>query len=395
MIRAKPYYFSGVILILPFFILALQDNLSVLFSKNCFFASSKNRIVLVDDENRENEGDLCIPAEMATPEVINFMAKHARGLICLAMQHSRVEELGLPLMSRNNETRLETAFTVSIEAREGVTTGISAHDRAQTISVAIDPDRGRENIVTPGHVFPLVARDGGTLVRAGHTEAVVDIARMAGMNPSGVICEIMNDDGTMARLPDLVPFAQQHNLKIATIADLINYRRSKESIIERSVETVLESKYGGDWRMIVYLNKVTYAEHVALIKGDITTDLPVAVRMHSLDVMEDVLGDTSGSRGGGELQTAMKRIALEGRGVVVLMREPTRSTLSEKLQKKLKTVDDETLGASELRDYGVGAQILLDLGIKDMILLTDSERTVVGLEGYGLSIIARKSNAEE
>ena len=351
--------------------------------------------ILVDDENRENEGDLCIPAENATPEAINFMAKHARGLICLAMQRSRVEQLGLPLMSQNNATRLETAFTVSIEAREGVTTGISAHDRARTISVAIDPDKTREDIVSPGHVFPLVARDGGTLVRAGHTEAVVDIARMAGMNPAGVICEIMNDDGTMARMPDLIAFAEQHSIKIATIADLINYRRSKESIIERSVETVLNSKYGGAWRMIVYLNKVSYAEHVALIKGDITTETPVPVRMHSLDVMEDVLGDQSGSRGGGELQNAMTFISEAGRGIVVLMREPTPTTLSEKLQRKLKTKDEESIAASELRDYGVGAQILLDLGIKDMILLTDSEKTVVGLEGYGLNIVARKPSANE
>ncbi len=351
--------------------------------------------ILVDDENRENEGDLCIPAENATPEAINFMAKHARGLICLAMQRSRVEQLGLPLMSQNNSTRLETAFTVSIEAREGVTTGISAHDRARTISVAIDPGKTREDIVSPGHVFPLVARDGGTLVRAGHTEAVVDIARMAGMNPAGVICEIMNDDGTMARMPDLIAFAEQHSIKIATIADLINYRRSKESIIERSVETVLNSKYGGAWRMIVYLNKVSYAEHVALIKGDITTETPVPVRMHSLDVMEDVLGDQSGSRGGGELQNAMTFISEVGRGIVVLMREPTPTTLSEKLQRKLKTKDQESIAASELRDYGIGAQILLDLGIKDMILLTDSEKTVVGLEGYGLNIVARKPSANE
>jgi 3,4-dihydroxy 2-butanone 4-phosphate synthase/GTP cyclohydrolase II len=351
--------------------------------------------ILVDDENRENEGDLCIPAENATPEAINFMAKHARGLICLAMQRSRVEQLGLPLMSQNNATRLETAFTVSIEAREGVTTGISAHDRARTISVAIDPGKTREDIVSPGHVFPLVARDGGTLVRAGHTEAVVDIARMAGMNPAGVICEIMNDDGTMARMPDLIAFAEQHSIKIATIADLINYRRSKESIIERSVETVLNSKYGGAWRMIVYLNKVSYAEHVALIKGDITTETPVPVRMHSLDVMEDVLGDQSGSRGGGELQNAMTFISEAGRGIVVLMREPTPTTLSEKLQRKLKTKDEESIAASELRDYGVGAQILLDLGIKDMILLTASEKTVVGLEGYGLNIVARKPSANE
>ena len=351
--------------------------------------------ILVDDENRENEGDLCIPAENATPEAINFMAKHARGLICLAMQRSRVEQLGLPLMSQNNATRLETAFTVSIEAREGVTTGISAHDRARTISVAIDPGKTREDIVSPGHVFPLVAREGGTLVGAGHTEAVVDIARMAGMNPAGVICEIMNDDGTMARMPDLIAFAEQHSIKIATIADLINYRRSKESIIERSVETVLNSMYGGAWRTIVYLNKVSYAEHVALIKGDITTETPVPVRMHSLDVMEDVLGDQSGSRGGGELQNAMTFISEAGRGIVVLMREPTPTTRSEKLQRKLKTKDEESIAASELRDYGVGAQILLDLGIKDMILLTASEKTVVGLEGYGLNIVARKPSANE
>jgi len=347
--------------------------------------------ILVDDENRENEGDLCIPAQMASPEVINFMAMHARGLICLAMQKSRVEQLGLSLMSRRNEGRHETAFTVSIEAREGVTTGISAHDRAHTISVATDENRGRDDIVTPGHVFPLVARDGGSLVRAGHTEAVVDIARLAGLTPAGVICEIMNDDGTMARLPDLVTFAQQHNLKVATIADLISYRRRTESIVERSVETVLNSRHGGDWRMIVYLNKVTYAEHVALIKGDITSEIPILVRMHSLNVMEDVLGDQSGSRDGAELQLAMNCIAEEGRGVVVVMREPTATALSEKLRSKLKSASADRVAENELRDYGVGAQILLDLGITKMTLLTDVERTVIGLEGYGLSILERRS----
>jgi 3,4-dihydroxy 2-butanone 4-phosphate synthase/GTP cyclohydrolase II len=347
--------------------------------------------ILVDDENRENEGDLCIPAEMASPEVINFMAMHARGLICLAMQRSRVEHLGLSLMTQRNATRHETAFTVSIEAREGVTTGISAHDRSHTISVATDESNGRDDIVTPGHVFPLVARDGGSLVRAGHTEAVVDIARLAGLTPAGVICEIMNSDGTMARLPDLITFAQQHNLKIATIADLISYRRKTESIVERSVETVLNSRYGGDWRMIIYLNKVTYAEHVALIKGDITAKTPILVRMHSLNVMEDVLGDKSGSRGGGELQSAMNCISEEGRGVVVVMREPTPTALSEKLRSKLKSTGEEGGLENELRDYGIGAQILLDLGIKEMILLTDVERTVIGLEGYGLSILERRS----
>ena len=349
--------------------------------------------ILVDDEDRENEGDLCIPAEMATPDVINFMAKYARGLICLAMQRSRVEQLGLSLMARRNEGRHETAFTVSIEAREGVTTGISAHDRAHTISVATDVSRGQDDIVTPGHVFPLVARDGGSLVRAGHTEAVVDIARLAGLTPAGVICEIMNDDGTMARLPDLMGFAEQHNLKIATIADLISYRRRTESIVERSLESVLNSRYGGSWRLIVYLNKVTYAEHIALIKGDITEDAPILVRMHSLNVMEDVLGDQSGSRGGGELQSAMTSIAGEGRGVVVVMREPTSTALSEKIRSKIKSATLEGGTENELRDYGVGAQILLDLGIKEMILLTNSEQTVIGLEGYGLSILKRQTTS--
>ena len=349
--------------------------------------------ILVDDENRENEGDLCIPAEMATSDVINFMAKYARGLICLAMERSRVEQLGLSLMTRRNEGRHETAFTVSIEAREGVTTGISAHDRAHTISVATNVNKGQDDIVTPGHVFPLVARDGGSLVRAGHTEAVVDIARLAGLTPAGVICEIMNDDGTMARLPDLLSFAQQHDLKVATIADLISYRRRTESIVERSLESVLDSRYGGSWRMIIYLNKVTYAEHIALIKGDITGETPILVRMHSLNVMEDVLGDQSGSRGGGELQSAMSYIADKGRGVVVVMREPTSTALSEKIRSKIKTAIPEGGTENELRDYGVGAQILLDLGIKEMILLTNSEQTVIGLEGYGLSIFERQTTS--
>ena len=349
--------------------------------------------ILVDDENRENEGDLCVPAEMATSDVINFMAKYARGLICLAMERSRVEQLGLSLMARRNEGRHETAFTVSIEAREGVTTGISAHDRAHTISVATNVNKGQDDIVTPGHVFPLVARDGGSLVRAGHTEAVVDIARLAGLTPAGVICEIMNDDGTMARLPDLLSFAQQHDLKVATIADLISYRRRTESIVERSLESVLDSRYGGSWRMIIYLNKVTYAEHIALIKGDITGETPILVRMHSLNVMEDVLGDQSGSRGGGELQSAMRCIADKGRGVVVVMREPTSTALSEKISGKIKTKIPEGGTENELRDYGVGAQILLDLGIKEMILLTNSEQTVIGLEGYGLSIFERQTTS--
>jgi len=343
--------------------------------------------ILVDDEGRENEGDLCVPAQMATPDVINFMAKHARGLICLSMTRDRIERLGLPLMSSRNETRHETAFTVSIEAREGVTTGISAHDRARTIQVAIDPDKGREDIVTPGHVFPLMARDGGTLVRAGHTEAVVDISRMAGLNPSGVICEIMNDDGTMARLPDLVTFAQYHGLKIATIADLIGHRRATESVVQRTVESTLESRHGGDWRMIVYTNKVSYAEHVALVKGDIASGEPVLVRMHALSVMEDVLGDQSGSRGGEELQQAMRTIGEHGRGVVVLIREPTATSLSDRVRAKLAAQAEGRRIENELRDYGVGAQILVDLGVREMVLMSNTKRTIIGLDGYGLSVI--------
>ena len=358
-------------------------------------AKAGRMFILVDDEGRENEGDLCIPAEMATADVINFMAMHARGLICLSMTRARVEQLGLPLMSSRNETRHETAFTVSIEAREGVTTGISAHDRARTIAVATDPNLGREDIVTPGHVFPLVARDGGTLVRAGHTEAVVDIARMAGMNPSGVICEIMKDDGTMARLPDLIQFAQLHNLKVATIADLIAHRRRTETIVERSVDTMLNSKYGGEWRMIVYLNKVTYAEHIALIKGDITTSEPVLVRMHALNVMEDVLGDQSSGRGGRQVQAAMVAIAEEGRGVVVMIREPTPTALSERIRNKLKAQAEGRRTENELRDYGIGAQILGDLGVREMVLLSNSQRTVVGLDGYGLSIVGRRPTQPE
>src|SRR5579871_3226059 len=256
-------------------------------------ARNGRMFVLVDDEDRENEGDLVIPAQMATPEAINFMAKYGRGLICLAMTDERVRELGLPLMSPSNESRLRTAFTISIEAREGVTTGISAPDRARTIAVAIDPSRGRNDIVSPGHVFPLVAREGGVLVRSGHTEAAVDVARLAGLNPSGVICEIMNDDGTMARRPDLVRFAQLHGLKIATIADLIAYRRRHDRLVEKKLETDFDSRYGGRYRMHIYVNKVAYVEHVALVKGDIATPGPVLVRMHSLNVLDDVLGSSA------------------------------------------------------------------------------------------------------
>jgi 3,4-dihydroxy 2-butanone 4-phosphate synthase/GTP cyclohydrolase II len=370
-------------------------------------ARNGRMIILVDQEDRENEGDLVIPAQMATPEAINFMAKHGRGLVCLALTRERIDQLGLPLMARENTTRHQTAFTVAIEAREGVTTGISASDRARTIAVAIDPTKGRNDIVTPGHVFPLVARDGGVLVRAGHTEAAVDLARLAGLSPSGVVCEIMNDDGTMARLPDLVKFSQFHGLKIATISDLIAYRRRHDHLVERTLETWLDSRYGGLFKMHVYINKAAYAEHIALIKGDVATPGPVLVRMHALNVLDDVLGDRSVGRGG-VLHSAMRMIGEAGRGVVVLIREPRPTSLSDRV--KARTLDPANPAAAlrdylsehgraraaatpsrvELRDYGVGAQILLDLGVSDMILLSNTKRTIVGLEGYGLQVVEQR-----
>ena len=342
-------------------------------------ARAGRMFVLVDDEDRENEGDLVVPAQFATPDAINFMARHARGLICLALTRSRVERLGLPLMAAANGTRHQTAFTVSIEAAEGVTTGISAHDRAHTIAVAINPEIGRDHITTPGHVFPLVAREGGTLVRAGHTEAAVDIARMAGLNPSGVICEVMNDDGTMARLPDLIAFAQHHNLKLGTIADLIAHRRRTERLVRRVEDGVLHHPIGGEWRLAVYANTVEYAEHLVLSKGDLAAPLPVLVRMHQVDLMGDWIGGASWPT----LSAAMRRIAAENRGAIVLLRDPRPTALSERVA---------AMGGSPrprpvLRDYGIGAQILVDLGVHDMVLLSNTQRTVVGLEGYGLNIV--------
>jgi 3,4-dihydroxy 2-butanone 4-phosphate synthase/GTP cyclohydrolase II len=353
-------------------------------------ARNGRMFILVDDENRENEGDLVVPAQMTTPDVINFMAKYGRGLICLALTQQRVEELGLPLMSGRNQSRHATAFTVSIEARHGVTTGISAADRAHTIAVAIDPSKTQTDIVVPGHVFPLMAREGGVLVRAGHTEAAVDVARLAGLTPAGVICEIMNDDGTMARMPDLVAFAQRHNLKVATIADLIAYRRRHDRIIERIIERMFESRYGGGYRTYVYVNRAAYAEHLALVKGDLRAPGPVLVRMHRLSVFRDLLGDLRDSHVG-ELQASMRIIGKEGRGVVVLIREPWVSSLSDSMR-GAGGGDGQTHGHDPaLRDYGVGAQILLDLGVRDMILLTNSSRVIVGLEGYGLRIVERRS----
>ena len=330
--------------------------------------------ILVDHEDRENEGDLIIPAQMCTPADINFMATHGRGLICLALPGARIDALGLPLMSPKNSSRHETAFTLSIEAREGVSTGISAADRARTVAVAIDPTKTGADIASPGHVFPLRARDGGVLVRAGHTEAAVDVSRLAGLNPSGVICEVMNDDGTMARLPDLIAFGQKHNIKIGTISDLIAYRRRNDNLVAETNVKSVRSTHGGDWLMRVFSDQIQGAEHIVLTKGDITTSAPVLVRMHALNPLEDVLG--IGNTHAHDLHGAMKVIAEEGRGVVVLLRDVT-----------MKLVADGEASPQTLRQYGVGAQILTSLGLADITLLTNSQAPkVIGLEGYGLNI---------
>jgi 3,4-dihydroxy 2-butanone 4-phosphate synthase/GTP cyclohydrolase II len=341
-------------------------------------ARNGKMFILVDHEDRENEGDLVIPAQMATPNVVNFMAMHGRGLICLALPGERVEALGLPLMSAKNSSRHETAFTLSIEAREGVTTGISAHDRAHTIAVAIDPTKGPADLATPGHVFPLKARDGGVLVRAGHTEAAVDVARLAGLTPAGVICEIMNEDGTMARLPDLVAFAQRHGLKIGTISDLIAYRRRYDHLVNETAQRAVTSVYGGNWAMRIFTDETQGAEHIVLSKGDITTPEPVLVRMHALDPLDDVLGLSSDAAG--LLPAAMRLIAAEGRGVVVLLRDTA-----------MKLVTPGDVSPQTLRQYGLGAQILSALGLSRMILLTNSARPrIVGLDAYGLTIEATR-----
>lgn len=313
-------------------------------------ARNGRMFILIDDESRENEGDLVVPAQMATPDAINFMARYGRGLICLALTRQRVAALKLPLMPRRNTSRHETAFTVSIEARDGVTTGISASDRARTIATAIDPAKDADDLVSPGHVFPLEARDGGVLVRAGHTEAAVDLARLAGLNPSGVICEIMNDDGTMARTPDLLLFARRHGLKVATIADLIAYRLRHDRIVERILEDSFESIYGGAFRLYVYLNRVAYAEHLALVKGEIAADGPILVRMHALNVLDDVLGDLRGGKAQ-ELQQAMLMIGERERGIIVLIREPYPASLSERVRERLALTEEQ---AASLRDTNTG-----------------------------------------
>lgn len=347
-------------------------------------AKAGRMFILVDDEDRENEGDLVIPAEKATPEIVNFMAKHGRGLICLALDKERVEQLGLPLMAQNNGTRHQTAFTVSIEAREGVTTGISAADRSHTIKTAINPDKTKYDIVSPGHIFPLVSREGGVLVRAGHTEAAVDIANLAGLNPSGVICEIMSDDGTMARLPELLGFAKEHKLKVATIADLIEYRRKNEKLVERSSETEIETD-SGKFSLVVYKSKLEYAEHIALVKGSIKSDETVLVRMHQLDVLSDVFNAKQSPKSG-TLKKSMDIINKAGKGVIVLLRSPDKQSLSRSVELLSKKAGTSTGTSTHLRDYGIGAQILLDLGVRKMNLLTNSGKSPVALDGYGLSI---------
>ena len=348
-------------------------------------ARNGRMVILVDDESRENEGDLIIPAQMATPDVINFMARYGRGLICLALTRDRVSELGLDLMARADGPRdpLGTAFTLSIEARTGVTTGISAADRARTIAIAIDRAHGPSDIVTPGHIFPLAARSGGVLVRAGHTEAAVDISRLAGLNPSGVICEIMNEDGTMARRDDLVAFSKQHGIKLGTIQDLIAYRCRHDRLVEKVEETWIESPFGGRWRTMIYRDTIEGWEHTVLQKGEIDAEQPVMVRMHDLSLFGDVLGEAGNRQFA--LQRAMEMVAQEGRGLVVALRTPRIDPLAYRLKRRREGHD------VDLRNYGIGAQILADLNVGEMILVTSGQhRNIVGLKGYGLKIVQER-----
>lgn len=346
-------------------------------------ARNGRMFILVDHEDRENEGDLIIPAQMATPDAINFMATHGRGLICLALTAEQTDKLGVPMMASSNSSRHETPFTVSIEAREGVTTGISAHDRAHTVSVAINPQVRPQEIATPGHVFPLRARDGGVLIRAGHTEAAVDIARLAGLNPAGVICEIMNDDGTMARLPDLIAFAEKHGLRIGTISDLIAYRHRHDNLVRETEQRAVTSAHGGDWCLRIFADQTDGCEHVVLSKGDIAGPEPVLVRTHALNVLEDVLG--LGPAPADELARAMRIIADEGRGLVILFRDPGKKLSLE-----------ENAAPETLRQTGLGAQILAALGIHKLILLTDNPMPkVIGLDAYDLEITGTRPITRE
>ncbi|MEQ1710721.1 MAG: 3,4-dihydroxy-2-butanone-4-phosphate synthase [Hyphomicrobium sp.] len=345
-------------------------------------------VILVDAEDRENEGDLVIPAQMATPDAVNFMAKHGRGLICLALTKARAKELRLESMVRDNRTRRETAFTVSIEAKEGITTGISAHDRARTIATAIDPTKGAADIVSPGHVFPLVARDGGVLVRAGHTEASIDLARLAGLTPAAVICEIMNDDGTMARMPDLVPFAKRHSLKIGAIDALIAYRLKNDRIVKQTTRMPVETATTGRWLLHVYETTVEPAEHVALVKGDLAKPGPVLVRVHAVNPLTDLAGIVDGRDGASTVDGAMRMIAAAERGVVVLIRDLRARSISQWVDARLDPAAPVD-GSRERRqvEIGIGSQILRDLGVREMTLLTNSPAHIyTGVEAFGLHI---------
>ena len=348
-------------------------------------ARNGRMFILVDDESRENEGDLIMPGQMATPDAINFMARHGRGLICLALGKERADQLGLEPMARTNLSRNETAFTVSIEAKEGISTGISAADRARTVAVAIDASNGPEAIVSPGHVFPLVARPGGVLVRAGHTEAAVDVARLAGLNPSAVICEIMRDDGSMARLDDLMDFARAHGLKIGTIRDLIAYRLKKDHLVERVAISPFTAGSGAEWQAQVFRDKSTGEEQLALVHGALDPSTPVLVRMHSLDLFADVLGEAG--RKSGVLQGAMRMIEAEGSGVVVALHAAAPGSLSRSIDLR---AGKPAVAGDAVRGYGTGAQILAALGIHDMILLSNTRHAPVGLSGYGLAIIEER-----
>jgi 3,4-dihydroxy 2-butanone 4-phosphate synthase / GTP cyclohydrolase II len=348
-------------------------------------------IILVDAEDRENEGDLVVPAQMATPDVINFMAKHGRGLVCLSLTGQRADQLRLEYMARQNEARNRTAFTVSIEAREGIATGISAHDRARTIATAIDPTKDHNDIVSPGHVFPLIAREGGVLVRAGHTEASVDLARLAGLYPAGVICEIMNDDGTMARMPDLVAFAQRHGLKIGTIADLIGYRLNHDRIVTQVARKAVHSAFGGAFELYVYETNVEPVEHLALIKGDLSAPGSVLVRVHAVNAAADLLGIGGGGGKGSLIEKSMKIIAQEGRGVLVLIRDLRPKSVSDWVRGGQPRRSSKAETERRLVEIGIGSQILRDLGVGDMVLLSNAPPSrYVGLEAFGLRIVDQR-----
>ena len=346
-------------------------------------ARAGRMFILVDDEDRENEGDLIIPAQFATPQALAFMMRHARGLICLALSPAQVDRMALPMMAVANQQRHQTAFTVSVEARDGITSGVSARDRAHTIMTAINPAGAPRDLVSPGHVFPLAARPGGTLVRAGHTEAAVDIARMAGLIPAGVICEILKADGTMARLPDLVGFAQLHGLKLGTIADMIAHRRGSEKLVHRVHETTTQELDTGFWQVMVYSSTLNQAEHVVMFKGDIAQPGPVLVRMQAIDPIQML----PGGRTSRLMHQAMRQIEAEGRGVMVVLHDWRSPGLLDWVTGRH---NHAATRERMLRDYGIGAQILADLGVHDMVLLSNTERTIVALEGYGLNIVGRR-----